>query len=48
MELDKNYSEKNGMSTKDWIITVFSAIYVVSPVDLAPADVIPVEGWMDG
>ena len=40
------YLEKNGMSLQGWIITIASAIYVVSPVDFVP-DAVPVVGWMD-
>lgn len=39
-------TEKKGMSTIDWMITVFSFVYVVSPVDLIP-DVIPIAGLLD-
>ncbi|MFN2260436.1 MAG: YkvA family protein [Psychroflexus sp.] len=46
MKEQLEYSEKNGMTIIDWITTVLSAVYVVSPVDLIP-DAIPVVGWMD-
>ena len=30
----------------NWVLVVFSIVYVVSPIDIIP-DVVPVAGWMD-
>jgi len=46
MEVQNTYSEKKGMSTTDWIVTILSGAYIVSPIDLIP-DWIVVAGWMD-
>ena len=46
MELDKNYSEKNGMSIKGWVLTLASGVYIVLPVDAIP-DFIVGFGWID-
>lgn len=41
-----NQMEKKGMSFMNWIVVAFSAIYVISPIDIIP-DVIPGVGWID-
>jgi uncharacterized membrane protein YkvA (DUF1232 family) len=46
MSKSLSYDEKNGMSTFDYIITIISAVYIISPVDAIP-DAIPFAGWMD-
>lgn len=46
MDVQNTYSEKKGMSTSDWIITILSGVYMVSPIDVIP-DAIPVAGWVD-